>query len=368
MAFKNNIEAPAAEHALTAWLAARSPESSGLEVTDLVIPATNGRSAETAMFAASWDEGGDRRRRELVARVAPTGDVLFPRYDLDVEFAVMRAVGEQTTVPVPAVHWLEEDPAVLGAAFFVMDRAPGRVPPDDPPFPFGSWVTELAVEDQARLYDNGLEALANIHRADPQALGIADALGDPERSLGGLDQQIDSYQRFFESARDGQANPTIEAAFDWVRARRPSEETLGISWGDARLGNVMFGDDLSVTAVLDWELAGLGSPELDLGFWLFFDRHHTEGVGAPAVPGFPARDAAVARYEELAGRGVRDLEFYEAFAALRVSVMMVRIEQVMTSAGLLPPGSGMGQSNPALHILARMLELPAPQGPVRSAL
>jgi aminoglycoside phosphotransferase (APT) family kinase protein len=198
-------------------------------------------------------------------------------------------------------------------------------------------------------------------------LGLS-VLADPGRGLGGLDQQIPHYQRFFENSAAGEPNPTIEAAFDWVKANRPAEERLVISWGDARLGNMMFGPDQEVTAVLDWELAGLGSPELDLAWWLFFNRHHTEGVGAPPLPGFPSPAEAVARYQELAGYQVQNLHFYEVFAALRTSVMMVRIAQVMTLGGLLPPGSGMAQSNPASQLLAKLLGLPAPEGPVRSAL
>ena len=60
-----------------------------------------------------------------------------------------------------------------------------------------------------------------------------------------------------------------------------------LSWGDARIGNMMFGDDLAVNGVLDWEMVGLGSPDIELGWWLFILRHHTEGIGAPLPPGFP---------------------------------------------------------------------------------
>jgi aminoglycoside phosphotransferase (APT) family kinase protein len=219
------------------------------------------------------------------------------------------------------------------------------------------------------LYDNALQNLAHIHLADPGKLGLTALLADPTRGLGGLDQQIPHYEKFFVDSAQGEINPTIEVAFDWIRANRPRTDGRSvISWGDARLGNIMFGPDQTVTAVLDWELAGLGDPELDLAWWLFFDRHHTEGVGAPRPPGFPEPAAVVARYEELTGYSVENLHFYEVFAALRTSVMMVRIAHIMTQGGLLPPGSGMAQNNPATQLLARILDIPAPEGAVRSAL
>jgi aminoglycoside phosphotransferase (APT) family kinase protein len=368
MAFVNRLNPADAEPSLTKWLEGRLPGARDVAVTDLEIPSANGRSSETAMFTAAWFEDGREVREQLVARVEPSGEVLFPNYDISVEYQVMKAVGEHTPVQVPAVRWVETDPSVLGAPYLIMDRAQGQAPPDEPPFPLGSWVVDLPPDAQARLYDNALKALAQIHLADPRQLGLS-VLADPRRGLGGLDQQIPHYERFFKSAAGSDANPTIEAAFDWVKANRPpTEERLMLSWGDARLGNIMFDPDQSVTAVLDWELAGLGSPELDLGWWLFFDRHHTEGVGAPRPPGFPEPADVVARYEELTGRAVQHLHFYEVFAALRCSVMMVRIAQIMTLGGLLPPGSGMAQSNPASQLLAKTLGLPAPRGPVVSPL
>lgn len=368
MAFVNRLNPAEAEPRLTKWLQGRLPGATDVAVTDLEIPSANGKSSETAMFTATWRKDGRKVREQLVARVEPTGEVLFPNYDISAEYQVMKAVGEHTTVPVPTVRWSETDPSVLGAPYLIMDRADGEAPPDEPPFPTGSWVVDLPPDAQARLYDNALKAFAQIHLADPRELGLS-VLSDPKRGLGGLDQQIPHYERFFRAAGGNEANPTIEAAFDWVKTHRPPpEEHLVLSWGDARLGNIMFDQHQSVTAVLDWELAGLGSPELDLGWWLFFDRHHSEGVGAPRPPGFPEPANVVARYEELTGRAVQNLEFYEVFAALRCSVMVVRIAQIMTLGGLLPPGAGMAQSNPASHLLAKILGLPAPKGPVHSPL
>jgi aminoglycoside phosphotransferase (APT) family kinase protein len=109
-------------------------------------------------------------------------------------------------------------------------------------------------------------------------------------------------------------------------------------------------------------MVSVGSPELELGWWLFLLRHHTEGIGAPLPPGFPDRDAFIARYEELTGHRVKHIDFYEAFAALRLSILMLRAGQLMIAGGALPPDNPMPFSNPASQLLAKLLGLPAPAG------
>jgi aminoglycoside phosphotransferase (APT) family kinase protein len=195
------------------------------------------------------------------------------------------------------------------------------------------------------MYDNGLVALAQVHQTDPQVLGL-DFLDRPALGVTSLDQQIAVWRECYEAG--GSTDPVLEAGFAWVEANRPGEEPTVLNWGSARLGNLLFADDLSVTGVLDWKMVGLGSPEYDLGWWLFVQRHHTEGLGLPLPSGFPDHAATVARYVELTGRQVNYLDFYEAFGALRLAILMRR-------AGLAP-------ANPASHLLAHFVGAPAPTG------
>ena len=133
--------------ALEGWLAVRRPDVDAVRVSDLVIPATNGMSSETLLFDVVWTEEGSERVEPFVARVAPDpGNVpVFRAYDLEGQFEVMRQVTLHTSVPVPRVHWLERDPVVLGAPFFVMERRYGVVPPDLMPYPFGgNWLFDAS--------------------------------------------------------------------------------------------------------------------------------------------------------------------------------------------------------------------------------
>jgi aminoglycoside phosphotransferase (APT) family kinase protein len=141
---------------------------------------------------------------------------------------------------------------------------------------------------------------------------------------------------------------------------------VALLWGDARMGNLIFDDDLGVVAVLDWELAALGDPEIDLGWWVFMMRFHTEGMGVPVPSGFPGRDDVVVRYQELTGRPVRNLDYFELLAGVRVSSVLMRVAHLMKSAGALPPDSPMALHNPGTAMLAKLLGIPLPQGPAQT--
>jgi aminoglycoside phosphotransferase (APT) family kinase protein len=369
MAVQNRLDAEATAAALRTWLAARLPDARDVQVSDVQVPATSGMSYLSVLVTARWRDRDTRDPRRwhverLVVRLQPPSGGVFPRYDLDAEFQIMRALADTPAVPVPEARWLETEPAVLGAPFLVMRHVAGRVPPDDPPYSHTGWVLDLGEDGQRRLYDNGLRALAAVASAevDPGALrAFTDqAPGEiPSKHASGLDNQLAYYQHLYEWTFPG-GHPTLEAGLAWAREHRPDEGPPRVSWGDSRIGNMIFADDLSVAAVLDWELASLADPELDLGWWQFMLRMNSEGVGAPPPPGFPDRTATVERFEELSGHRVLHLDYYEAFAALRAAIIIGRIGNMMIDAGFLPADSPMPISNPASTILADLLVLPPP--------
>ena len=79
------------------------------------------------------------------------------------------------------------------------------------------------------------------------------------------------------------------------------DEPTVLLWGDARIGNIIF-DGTMPAAVIDWEMVTLGSPEVDLAWAIFVDRHHSEGIETSRLAGFPSVEASVARYESLTGQ------------------------------------------------------------------
>lgn len=335
---------------LEAWLRPRL--GNDVDVSDLDVPGGSGYSNETLLFRATWTDGGERRTADLVARLRPVGYAVFPEYDLSLQYRCLQAAAARSAVPVPPVRWFEPGEAALGAPFFVMDRVEGRVPSDSPPYTAGGWLFDAAPEQQASLHRRALGVLADVHRLDWR-----DGFGFLERAdhgPPGMVAQLVAGRAYLEWAAEGDHLPVHEAALAWLEANRPDEPPPGVNWGDARIGNMLFAG-FEPVAVLDWEMATLGPAEVDLAWWLVLERYSAEGNGQPRLPGFPDQAEAVATYEELLGRPVRDLEYYEVWAALRFAIVLVRVIRMMTLHGVIPPGSGLDVDNFATAELRRLL-------------
>jgi aminoglycoside phosphotransferase (APT) family kinase protein len=348
------------EHAatvLTQWLRGKLPEATDLAVSDLAQPSTGGYSNEMLFFTVTWSGGRSECRRELAARITTPMPSLFPDSDLRREFALLKAVNN-SNVPIPEILWLEEDPSILGAPFMTMERVRGRIPEDNPPYTASGWVLRLPVEAQARLYDNGLKALASVVNTDWSELDVT-GLRRPEPQETTAQERIRFAEEYLSWATRGRCFPVLDAGLAWLKDHCPDDaEPVTLSWGDSRLGNMVFDDDLNVIAALDWEQAAFGSPELDLGWWLFSRRTHGEGLGLPLPPGFPSRRKTIKRWEELTGRIAEHIDFYEMFNGVVGATAVMRIGDTMIQAGALPPDSTMPTHNPASLALAGMLGIP----------
>jgi len=316
---------------LEGWLAGRLPPGADPAISELVVPSGTGMSSETVIFDATWAERDGRQTQALVARVAPDAAAVpvFRRYDMRSQFRTMARVREKTSLPVPRVLWSEPDAGPLGAPFFVMERIEGRAPPDIMPYNFGSWLSEASAADQARLQAASVGVLAELH-------GIEHA----ERDFAFLDDAAPpgptALARHFADQRayydwvvaDGLRSPLIERAFAWLEERWPVEEGPAVlSWGDARIGNILF-RDFTPVAVLDWEMAALAPREVDLGWFIFLHRFFEDiaaQYGLPGMPDFLRRDDVAAAYENKTGHTPRDLDWYTAYAALRHGIIMFRI-------------------------------------------
>jgi aminoglycoside phosphotransferase (APT) family kinase protein len=315
---------------LARWLARHLPDP---VVSDLSAPPTTGMSSETLLFDVAWTEDGERQEASWVARVAPdAADVpVFPTYAMDHQFELIRVVEQRTSVPVPHPRWFEPDASHLGAPFFVMERVEGKVPPDLMPYTFGdNWLFDAAADEQQRLQDSSVRTLADLHSSD--AAGEAAFLADVTARHPGatpLRRHVASQQAYYEWVVHGhERSPLIERGFRWLEDHWPDHEGPAVlSWGDARIGNVMYRDFRPV-AVLDFEMAALGPAEIDIGWFIYLHRFFqdlTEQAGLPGMPGFLRRDDVAATYEKQSGREPRDLDFFTFYAALRHAIVMTRV-------------------------------------------
>ncbi len=349
---------------LRAWLQTVLPEGSDPTVESVTVPESNGMSSVTVLFDATWGEPGGtplaagRASHELVARIAPeeSSVPVFETYDLSTQFRTMARVRELCDVPVPEVLWLEEDSAALGAPFFVMRRAHGQVPPDVMPYNFeGSWVRSATPEQLARMESSTVDVLVALHGIEDAAGRFADladspvATGSPavtgsvvagSGTAGGsaLRRHVTAQRAYYDwVTSDGLRSPLIERAFDWMEANWPADDSdVVLSWGDARIGNVMY-QGFEPVAVLDWEMASLAPREVDLA-WMIFLHRFFEDVATmldlDGMPEFMRRDRLESMYEQRSGHTPRDMDFYCVYAALRHAVVMSQVQRRAIAFGL----------------------------------
>ncbi len=335
--------------ALAKWLGEKL--GAPVALSELTGPSDTGFSSDTLLFDATV--GGDRTE-QLVARLEPQGFNVFPEYDVAVQYRVMETLAG-TDVPVPRMRWLESDPSVLGAAFYVMDRVDGQVPSDSPPYHLAGLVFEMEPEARTALWWSGLEAMARIHRLDWRVLGF-DFLDEPERGPDPLAQQLDYYHGFFQWAvNDPDRYPLIQRALAWLSANAPKDEPVALCWGDSRISNQMFRDGACV-AVIDWEMVRLGNPLQDVVWMSAIDRCLSEGIGVARLPGLPDRAATLARWSELTGFATEAADYYEVLALLKFSVIMARLGLQMKHYGVLPEDADMDRENLATTLLGPALE------------
>jgi aminoglycoside phosphotransferase (APT) family kinase protein len=317
---------------LQRWLAATVGNDSPT-VSDLAGTDANGMSSDTVLFTASWTAQDGRHDERLVARVAPdAADVpVFPTYDLQAQFDVIRAVAELTEVPVPRAWWCETAPAALGAPFFVMSAVEGVVPPDVMPYTFGdNWLFDATADEQWRLQTTTIEMIAALHDIDD----AANRLPFLEKSQPGathLRRHVANTRAWYDMvAREGARTPLVERGFDWLDEHWPTHESATVlSWGDSRIGNVLY-DDFAPAALLDWEMAGLGPCELDIA-WISYAHLVFQDIAGmlelPGMPDFLRPSDVAAQYEKLRGYAVRDLRFFMVYAAVQWGIVFLRTGQ-----------------------------------------
>ena len=325
---------------LTGWLAHQLPPGAEPSLSALEIPQGAGHSNETVLFETSWRERGETRTQRFVARIRPTGRGVFPEYDMRLQYRCMEVLGRRTAIPVPRVLWFEEDARVLGQPFYVMERVDGLVPSDNPPFAVMGWLADATPDEQARLWRSSLDVLAQLHALDWRGIGL-EFLDRPQYGPTGFDQQLGFYAEYLEWAKAGTEQPLLDDTFAWLRRKKPAD--LGapcLTWGDARISNMMY-RDFTPVAVLDWEMACVGAPEVDLAWFWYICWFLTGGLGIANLPGFPDRDGTAAMYEASARRPARNLDYFEMWAAFRFGVVMVAIDEVVRQNGVDMPSASM---------------------------
>ncbi|HEV2310808.1 MAG TPA: phosphotransferase family protein [Acidimicrobiia bacterium] len=237
------------------------------------------------------------------------------------EWRIIEAL-DGTDVPhTPAVAMCD-DASVLGRPFYLMGLVDGWSPMsmgDQWPEPF-----DRDLEARAGLAYQLVEGIALLSKVDWQAKGLDD-LGRPD---GFHERQVDRWTAFLERIK-GRELPGFDVAAAWLRSHRPLDYIPGIMHGDYQFANVMYerGAPARLAAIVDWEMGTVGDPKLDLG-WVVqswpADTSASEASGASYVDmrGMPSRAQVLARYADVSGRQVDDIDYYIVLAKWKLAVVL----------------------------------------------
>ena len=262
--------------------------------------------------------------RELVLRRPPGGRKASGAHDMTREARIQRRLHGH--FPVPEVLAVAEDGGPLDAPFYVMERLEGVIPgPEMPPELGGSSDPAAA----RRVAERFVELFAQLHAVDPVATGLDEfARGD-----GYVRRQVAGWSERYRQARTWNV-PDFEGVMKWLEDNQPPDAGSVLIHNDFRLDNVVFdsADPDRVAGVLDWEMATIGDPLMDLGGSLAYWVRPEDGRIAQGfrtqpthLPGMPTREELVRMYGEASGRDVSAWRFYEAFGAFRLAVIAQQI-------------------------------------------
>lgn len=256
----------------------------------------------------------------FMLRMPPPGSVVKTAHDMGREFRVLAALRPHYPL-VPQVHAYCEEMAVLGAPFYIMEELNGIVLR-----PGKEELKNISAEKFQRLSHQLIHNLVDLHAIDIKATGL-DQLGKPD---GYVQRQVKGWtDRFFQSATD-ELNDMNSLA-DWLGKQSPREQPATLLHNDYKYDNVLFDHDLStINGVLDWEMATVGDPLMDLGAALAYwfeanDNKAFRSYNITWLPGNLNRRDCADLYAEKSGRDLGDLLFYYVFGLFKNAVIVQQI-------------------------------------------
>jgi aminoglycoside phosphotransferase (APT) family kinase protein len=324
-------EAEVNQRALGGWLTANVEGFQGpFELTKF----PSGQSNPTYRVRAA---SGD-----YVLRRKPFGQLLASAHAVDREFRLLSAL-HPLGFPVPEPLALCDDPDVIGAIFYVMELARGRAYAD-------GLLPDFDPATRQRMYEQLIDALADLHAIDPEAAG----LGDFGRPGNYFERQVARWTRQY---RDSQTDyiPEMERLIAFLPETLPKQSRSAVVHGDYRIDNVLFDGDGTLSALLDWELATLGDPLADFSYlamqWtLPADGGASLGGLDLDALGIPALAQVAKRYSERSGVPVGDrLDWYFAYNLFRLAGIVQGIKKrVLDGTASHANASEMAKRVPAL--------------------
>ncbi|WP_299253843.1 phosphotransferase family protein [uncultured Aquimarina sp.] len=260
--------------------------------------------------------------KEYVLRRPPFG-AIKRGHDMGREFKVQSGV-YKTFPKVPKMYAFTDDESILGCPFYIMEKVDGIILSARE-----AKKRNISAGDFKIIADSWLDTFVELHKIDYKKVGLSD-LGKPE---GYVARQVLNWGKQYLNAATGNV-PAAEKVMKWMEEHQPKDYRYSLVHNDFKYDNVVFKDDSwkEVIAVLDWEMATLGDPLMDLGtslgYWTMSSDHVfvQQGIPSPTImQGNPSRSEIVELYTKKSGRDVDHLVFYYAFGLFKIAVIAQQI-------------------------------------------
>ncbi len=261
---------------------------------------------------------------EFVLRRPPVGNVVKSAHDMGREFRVLSRLSK-VYPPAPTPLLFCEDEQILGSPFYVMKRLRGII------LRKSNTPDELTANPAlvSKLCESFIDGLAALHRLDFQAAG----LGDLGRPAGYVERQVTGWVKRYTQARtDDYAE--IEQMGEWLTKNMPADSSSALIHNDYKYDNLVLdpGDLTNIVGILDWEMATIGNPLMDLGTVLAYWVEPTDSAeeqslafGPTMIAGSFSRKQLVDRYAQSAEIEVPSMVFYYCFGLFKLAVIVQQI-------------------------------------------
>jgi len=286
-------------------------------------------SIESELFVKQFTHGYSNltyllsiENKEYVLRKPPIG-AIKRGHDMSREFKVQSAVQKEFS-KVPKMFAYTDDAAVLGSEFYIMEKVEGII------LNFKeAKKRDIPANDYKSIANAWLDTFTELHQLDYDAIGLTN-LGKPE---GYVERQVTNWGKQYLKAATKDV-PSAEKVMQWMQENQPKNYQHCLIHNDYKYDNVVFKDNSwkEITAVLDWEMATLGDPLMDLGtslgYWTLASDHDfvKQGIPSPTIfEGNPMRSEIVASYAKKSGRDIHNMVFYYAFGLFKIAVIAQQI-------------------------------------------
>lgn len=286
-------------------------------------------SIESELFVKQFTHGYSNltyllsiENKEYVLRKPPIG-AIKRGHDMSREFKVQTAVQKEFS-KVPKMFAYTDAAAVLGSEFYIMEKVEGII------LNFKEAKKRaIPANDYKTIANAWLDTFTELHQLDYDAIGLTN-LGKPE---GYVERQVTNWGKQYLKAATKDV-PSAEKVMQWMQENQPKNYQHCLIHNDYKYDNVVFKDNSwkEITAVLDWEMATLGDPLMDLGtslgYWTLASDHDfvKQGIPSPTIfEGNPMRSEIVASYAKKSGRDIHNMVFYYAFGLFKIAVIAQQI-------------------------------------------